>query len=674
MTKNTKNEAKKDIGSATTNQPKNLNRRGFIQSTALGAAGVASGFQMDPLLAAESKLTLNNGVSEEFEMTSIKLSTDFTQSLEMQPTPAHFSDGEMNGAQIFAKLCKKENLSALFCCAGNYTIINHMAAEGIPSYGGRTEGAMCSAADGFSRATGEVVATSGTEGPGFTNMIVGIAAAHAARTPLLVLASNMTIAGEDREDQIQTVYQQPTTEGMKKYGKRIISPNRIHEYGAYAFRHLKSGVPGPVHLDFPAEVSRHVFENSSNLVDYYDSEKYRTVARPFPDPADVKKAASMIAKAQRPLLIAGQGVFQRQGWSALHDIMNIHDIAVVGSGPSAGHIPDNHRLSAATANEALASVDLVVFVGQYCMPSPSDWALPPGVKTLRVHPVQEDIGRNWSTDLGIVSDERVFLEELSSVIPKKRRSQWVNELSSARKAFENYNAVLYKTGLDHSGRTGVLHPAVLCQELENFLYKGNIDPKQTVLTVGGYTIGRFLARWTCSYRPGQAVITGYQYGAIGPEIAMAFGTGVAVKRGIGPQAAYQGAPVVCVTGDAGAAFSMFELDTANKYKVPMIVIIYNNNCWGTFGSAARTPQALHMYLFQEALRYDKIAEGLGVRGEYVKTPEEFKRALKSSYRLAETEGLSTVINCQAIKEFSSGREYPPGPSWPIEPGRGAVTH
>jgi thiamine pyrophosphate-dependent acetolactate synthase large subunit-like protein len=88
----------------------------------------------------------------------------------------------------------EEDLAALFCRPGNYTVINAMAAAAVPAYGGRTEAAMCAVADGFSRVTGEITACSGTEGPGFTHMIMNIAGAHAVRTPLLVLASNMQIA------------------------------------------------------------------------------------------------------------------------------------------------------------------------------------------------------------------------------------------------------------------------------------------------------------------------------------------------------------------------------------------------------------------------------------------------------------------------------------------------
>jgi thiamine pyrophosphate-dependent acetolactate synthase large subunit-like protein len=81
-----------------------------------------------------------------------------------------------------------------------------------------------------------------------------------------------------------------------------------------------------------------------------------------------------------------------------------------------------------------------------------------------------------------------------------------------------------------------------------------------------------------------------------------------------------------------------------------------------------------MYLFQQNLRYDQMAEGLGARGEYVRTQDEFREALKRSYQAASKEGASTLINCQALKEFTSSRDYPPGVSMNPEPGCGAVAH
>ncbi|MFN7945194.1 MAG: thiamine pyrophosphate-binding protein [Blastocatellia bacterium] len=637
-------------------------RRKFILSSAAGAVIAAAGNSNRILAGADTGIP------------SIRIPKEIPESLNEAPKPGSFEGKGMTGAEIFARLCKDEELAALFCCPGNYTVINAIAAAGVPSYGGRTEGAMCAAADGFSRVTGEVTATSGTEGPGFTHMIMNIAAANAARTPLLVLASNMQIAGDDREAFIQTGYQQPITTGMKKYGKRLIAPNRVHEYGAYAFRHLKSGVPGPVHLDFPAEVARARFTDPTTLTDFYGKNKYRSESRPHPAPKEVEKAIDMISKAERPVLVAGHGVFLRKAWDALKEAAEKHEMAVVTSGPVRGHFPDDHRLSAATAPEALMSADLVIFVGQYAMPSPGEYRFNPDIKAIRLHPVSEDLGRNWPLDLGIVGDEKIFLEALASSLPRRKRDAWVNELAAARQAYEKLHTDVYQQGLKYSADTNALHPAVMAKEIHDFLYKGEIDPKQTVTGLGGWTSGLFSGRWMRAMRPGQSVVCAYQYGAIGPDLAMMIGAGAAVQRGIGPQAAYRGAPVLCVTSDAGAAYSLFEMDTAAKYKIPVIAVVYNNNSWGMWPSAAGSARSMHMYLFQENLRYDKLAEALGVRGEYAHTPEQFREALKRSYQMAAKDAVSTVINVQAIKEFTSAKHYPPGVALNPEPGCGALAH
>lgn len=219
------------------NEATSPSRRNFIRLAGSGLGVAAAGVPVGTLAATPR--------AETTDIPSIRLADAFKDSLAEAPAETSFSGAGMTGAEVFADLCKKENLAALFCCPGNYTIINAIAASGIPTYGGRAEGSMCAMADGFSRATGEVVVTFGTEGPGFTHMIMNIAAANAARTPLLVLASNMTLAGEDREAFIQHAYQQPTTEGMKKYGKRLIDPARVHEYGATAFRISNPGCRSP---------------------------------------------------------------------------------------------------------------------------------------------------------------------------------------------------------------------------------------------------------------------------------------------------------------------------------------------------------------------------------------------------------------------------------------------
>jgi acetolactate synthase I/II/III large subunit len=635
-------------------------RRNFFVPVAAGAAAAAFGTAGE-LMAATG-------------IPSISIPKEITETLHEPTRIGSFEGNGMLGSQVFANACKAENLAALFCCPGNYDIINAIAATGIPSYGGRSEGAMASAADGFYRVTGEVTACSGTEGPGFTNMIMNIAVAHRARTPLLVLASNINIASDDRETFIQTGYQQPTTEGIKKYGKRLIDPSRVHEYAGYAFRELKTGIPGPVHLDFPSEVYRARFTDPSQLRDYFSKDKYRTESRPYPAPKDMSLAVDMINKAERPILVAGHGVFHRKAWEALQIAAEKNEFAVVTSGPMRGHFPDEHRLCTSLSLDALANADLVVFVGQYSMPSKNEYRINAGAKAIRVNPVADDLGRNWPLDLGIVADEATFVESLANDLPRKKRDAWVSEIAAARQKFEKKLLDNYELGVKHSHSTGVLHQEVLCKEVHDFLYKGDIDPKQTVTAWGGWTIGNCAARWLRAYRPGQEINVPYQYMAIGPDLAMAIGAGAAVQMGIGPQAAYRGAPVLVVTSDAGMAYSLLELDTAAKYRIPVICVVFNTNCWGMWPSALGQPRAMHMYLFQENLRYDKMAEGLGAVGEYVRTQEEFREALRRAYKSASQERLSTLINVQAIKEFTASAEYPPGNYVNPEPSIGGLAH
>jgi thiamine pyrophosphate-dependent acetolactate synthase large subunit-like protein len=524
---------------------------------------------------------------------------------------------------------------------------------------------MAHAADAFIRITGELAMASGTEGPGFTDMICAIAAANAARTPLLVLASNMALSQEDTEAGIQLGYQQPTTEGLKKYGKRLIIPRRVHEYAGYAFRQLRSGVPKPVHLDFPSEVAAARFKDATELEFYHDRTRYRTESRPNPSSKDIAKALDMIKAAARPIIVSSNGVFYSKAWDALKRFAERGQIPVVESGAMKGQFSDASPLSANASPTALSSADLVILVGQHCMPTVGEFAFGPDARYIRIDQEHEDIGRNLPIDLGIVSCERAALEALADQVPRTNRAAWIAEIAAARKKFEDQNLEYYKTGLTY---TDAVHPAVIARELTDFLYRGQLPKEQTTIASGGYGIARYVRRELRGFRPGQIMNGAYQYGAIGPDVGYAVGVAAAVQLGSGVQKPYQGHPVVCITGDAGFGYTAMEIDTMAKYRMPVIVIVYNNNAWGTWVQAVQTPRALPIHLFQENLRYDKLAEALGGHGEYVTKPGEFRPALERAYQVAVKEGRPSVINCQGRKEFWDRQKYPPGSLGKIEPG------
>ena len=628
---------------------KKPSRRAFVKSAALGAGAAALGappIQASAQEAPDDPIT----VPPEFE------------AAENAVLPA--IDFPMRGAQVFARACKEEGVKALFCCPGNYDIVHAIGDTGIPTYGGRNEGSMAHAADAFCRATGEVAATSGTEGPGFTNMICAIASANAARSPILVLASNKSVFAEDSEQGIQDAYQQPTTEGLRKYGKRMITPSRVWEYAAYAFRQLKSGVPGPVHLDFPAEVARARFDDPIELEYFFDQSKYRTDTRPYPDPQAIEAAANMLTAAQRPIIVSSNGVFYRRAWGALRQLAERNDIPVIESGATKGQFPADHPLSADAAPGALASADVVLLVGQYCMPTLGEFAFGPDARYIRIDPSAEDIGRNLPIDLGIVSDERAALEALAAAIPARSRPAWVEEIAEARRAFGAENEQFYQTGL---GYTDAVHPAVIGRELAAFLHEGDLPRDRTTIVQGGYGIARYTRRYLRAFRPGQIINGAYQYRAIGPDLGYAFGVATAVRHGIGPQADYQGHPIVAITGDAGFGFTGMEIETMSKYRMPVVIIVYNNNAWGTWNGQVNNEIGLPVHLFQENVRYDRMAEALGGHGEYVTRPEDFTPALERAYGIARDQSRPVLLNVQARKEFWL-REQPPGFLGKVEPG------
>ena len=149
----------------------------------------------------------------------------------------------------------------------------------------------------------------------------------------------MRMGDEDTEGGIQLMYQQPLTEGIKKYGKRLINAERIHEYAAYAFRKLRAGIPRPVHLDFPTEVASHKFESAKDVEYFYDKTKYRTETKPHPDPKAVAAAVQLIKTAHRPLIVSSTGVFYR-GLGRIEEVRGEGPNSSHGNGPKcAGNLP-----------------------------------------------------------------------------------------------------------------------------------------------------------------------------------------------------------------------------------------------------------------------------------------------------------------------------------------------
>ena len=255
----------------------------------------------------------------------------------------------------------------------------------------------------------------------------------------------------------------------------------------------------------------------------------------------------------------------------------------------------------------MRGADLVILVGQYCIPPRRHFAVGPDARYIRIDPDPEDIGRNIPVDVGIVSCEKAALAALAEACPPLKHDGWIADLRAGREEMEKDNAEYYKQGLAFSD---AVHPAVIAQELSDFMYRGSIPKEQTVFNSGGYVTSRYMRRWNRSFARASLSTIPTSSARIGPNIAMAIGTWPRSAWHRSPGALPSGAPVICLTSDAAAAYTIMELETAAKYKMPVVVVVYSNNAWGTFTSFVRNPVHLSIQLFQENVRYDKVAEGL----------------------------------------------------------------
>src|SRR5205085_7477936 len=143
------------------------------------------------------------------------------------------------------------------------------------------------------------------------------------------------------------------------------------------------------------------------------------------------------------------------------------DIAVAATAPMKALFYDENRNSTNRSPDPLMSADVVVVVGQYCMPSGGQYTLNADIKAIRVHPVPEDLGRNWPLDLGIVSDEATFLTALNDALPRRKRDKWADEIAGARKKYDATILDQYEKGVKYSKDTNHLHPFVIAKEVHD---------------------------------------------------------------------------------------------------------------------------------------------------------------------------------------------------------------
>jgi len=524
---------------------------------------------------------------------------------------------KVNGGRLAAKALKAEGVRYVFtvCEVVMAPYYEGCEAEGIRVIGMRSEQGAATAADGWSRVTGKPGVAIFDFGPGFGNAYTGIMNANLTPSPVVYIGRGrydpvQNDLGELMEidrDYIELV--RPIT----KWARICYDAKRIPEYIGMAFRNALAGKPGPVYLE---AVGLELFREMDESQVYFPSH-YRTEAKTYGDPNYISRAAQLILHSNKPVVMAGGGVYWSEASEELQSFATRLNTPVFLNGLGRGCVPPDHPLYFSYARRAaLKDADLILVVG-----APFDFRLnygrPPAfakkAKIIQIDIDQSEIGRNRDVDVGIVGAPKAVLTQLIEEIKGKSRpdSGWLDFLRQLES-----EGVARDEKWMLSDMIPIHHLRVI-GELRHFL-----SPDDIVVGDGGFFVN-FAARVLKVYKPGHWLDPG-------PMGCLGVGPGFAIAAKL----AHPERRVVLLSGDGAFGFNGMELETMSRYGINVVTIVGNDGAWGMEKHVPVWKGPAIAADLSQSTRYDIMAQGLGCHGELVERPEQIRAALERAFNAA----------------------------------------
>ena len=526
----------------------------------------------------------------------------------------------ITGSEVLAQALRSQGVDTMFYLMGGPMLETEAACIqlGIRAIDHRHEQAASFAAHAYTRVTRRPGVCMGCSGPGATNLVTGVATAFTDCAPLVAIGGASPRVYQGMEA-FQEIDQLSVMKPITKWAERIFDAKRIPDVVATAFRQATTGRPGPVYIDMPGDILGEKVEEES----IHYAPAWKPAPRTLGDPAAVKEAIALLARAERPMIIAGSGVWWSDGAAALQAFVEATGIPFYTKPISRGLIPEDHALSFLNArSKAFTEADVVLAVG-----TRFDWMIqfgrPPrfaaDLKVIHVDINPSQLGHNREVDVPIAGDARAVLEQLRAEAEGKINPRlyagWTGKLRTldAEKSSEMDKAM--------SNDNTPIHPLRLCKEVRDFLRR------DAILVVDGQEILNFGRQAIPTYVPGHRLNSG------------AFGTmGVGLPYGVGAKVAKPDTQVLVLHGDGSFGINAMDIDTAVRHKIPVVVVISNNG-----GGTADAPWTRPLPKPGRNLghtRYDKLAQELGAHGEFVEKPHEIRPALERAY----ASGKPAVVN------------------------------
>ena len=532
----------------------------------------------------------------------------------------------LNGGHLFIRCLKQEGIQKVFTIVGDtiLPLVDAAADEGIEFIDVRHEGAAMHMADGYARITGRPAVAMFTGGPGFANAISGLPAIFTSESPVIFVAGSAELP-EKGMTTFQEIDQVSMAAPVTKGSWLIHDRRRIPEYVATAFRTAMSGRPGPVHLTLPIDIQEQSI--SEEELPPYLPQEYRNMGRPQGDAGLIEEAASLLANAQRPVIIVGNPARYSVDPEQLEALVEATGIPIFTVEQARGLIDDEHPLCFGYADGALnraarkfREADVVLLLGKrldhryrYGQIFDAD------ARLIQADPSEAEIGRNRGVSVGLLGDLGAITEQLTAAAKQKGKSRidaWVADVKKERDGW-----------LDelrgHAGEGEPLHPLDVFTELESV-----IDEDTFIVMDGGDYV-----QWGRSYlkarKPGHFI-------RLGPLSHL----GAGIPYGMAAKLADPDSKVIVLCGDGSFGFYTMEYDTCLRHNLPITTVMGNDSNWGidkTF-QLAYYNRAVGTDL--EFRRYDRVVEALGCHAEFVEKAEDVAPAVTRAIG----SGLPSLVN------------------------------
>lgn len=524
--------------------------------------------------------------------------------------------GTIRGDQIIAQCFKNEGVETFFFMMGGPTSGTAGASLDLGMQGiyVRHEQAAAMMAHAYARVTGKPGICITPSGPGTANAVTGLANAWADAAPIIAIGGSAPMRATTL-DSFQEMDQVAMMKPVVKAAYRVDIASRIPEYISLAFREAMDGKKGPVYLDLPGDILSAKVDDEK----LYWPTNYRVDARPAGDPALVKQAIELLARAQHPLLVTGSGVLWSGAATELRQFVEATGIPFFTTPQGRGVVPEDHpRAFPAARSMAFREADVVLVIGARANSMLSFLRAPrfsPDAKFINVNLDGKEIGHNRGVEVGIVGDAKLVLQQLTAEaagkINGKQETAWVAQLAAKQHSNEERSAELL-----HSSKVPI-HPLRLCREVREII------SRDTIIVVDGHEILNFGRQSIPVYEPGTSLNAG-------PHGCM----GIGVPFGIGAKAARPDKPVLVLSGDGAFGWNGMEMDTAIRHKLNIVVVVSNNAGFtsrqtGRMSAGNIGPVNIGRELGYQ--RYDKMVEALGGYGEFVEKPDDIKAAIERAF-------------------------------------------